>query len=86
LASGSPSARRVVLAIVRDTLRSVAIGAVPGWLIMYLIQIHMAPGRPLDVPVFVGVPAVLIFVAALASWVPAQRAAAVEPVVALRQE
>ena len=29
--------RRVVAAIVQDTLRSVAIGAVPGWLIMYVI-------------------------------------------------
>ena len=78
--------RRVVAAIVQDTLQSVAIGAVPGWLIMYVIQIHVAPGRPFDAPVFVGVPAVLLSVAALASWVPAQRAAAVDPVVALRQE
>jgi predicted permease len=85
LALGAPG-RLVVFAIVRDTLRSVAAGAVPGWLIMYLIQIHVAHGRPLDLLVFVGVPAVLMMVAAFASWLPAQRAAAVDPVVALRHE
>jgi putative ABC transport system permease protein len=85
LALGAPG-RLVVLAIVRDTLQSVAAGAVPGWLIMYLVQIHAAPGRPLDLPVFLGVPAVLLLVAAFASWLPAQRAAAVDPVVALRHE
>lgn len=80
------SGRRVVGGIVRDTLRLVAAGAVPGWMIMYLVQIHMAPGRPLDVPVFMGVPAVLFLVATIASWLPAQRAAAIDPVVALRHE
>jgi predicted permease len=76
----------VVFAVVKDTLRSVAFGAIPGWLIMFLIQIHIAPGRPLDRPVFLGVPAVLLVVASLASWLPAQRAAGVDPVVALRHE
>jgi hypothetical protein len=85
LALGAPR-RRVVFAIVRDTLRSVTAGALPGWLIMYVIQIHVAPGRPLDAPVFLGVPAILFLVAALASWLPAQRAASVDPVVALRHE
>jgi putative ABC transport system permease protein len=85
LALGAPK-RTVVFAIVRDTLRSVAFGAIPGWLVMYLIQIHRAPGRPLDFPVFVGVPAILLIVASLASWLPAQRAAGVDPVVALRHE
>ena len=85
LALGAPK-RTVVVAVVRDTLQSVAFGAIPGWLIMYLIQIHIAPGRPLDVPVFVGVPVILLLVASFASWLPAQRAAGVDPVVALRHE
>jgi putative ABC transport system permease protein len=85
LALGAPR-WAVVLAVVRDTLRSVAFGVVPGWLIMYLFQIHAAPGRPLDLPVFVGVPSVLLLVATFASWLPAQRAAGVDPVVALRHE
>ncbi|MGH9329567.1 MAG: ABC transporter permease, partial [Vicinamibacterales bacterium] len=80
------SGRRVVSGIVRDTLRIVAAGAVPGWLIMYLVQIHIAPGRPLDRLAFMGVPAVLFLVAAIASWLPAQRATAIDPVVALRHE
>jgi len=84
LALGAPK-RTVVVAVVRDTLQSVAFGAIAGWLIMFLIQIHIAPGRPLDVPVFVGVPVILLLVA-FASWLPAQHAAGVDPVVALRHE
>jgi putative ABC transport system permease protein len=85
LALGAP-ARRVVAEIVRDTLRVVAAGAVTGWLVIFLVQIHIAPGRPLDMRVFMGVPAVLLLVAAIASWLPAQRAAAVDPMDALRHE
>jgi putative ABC transport system permease protein len=85
LALGAPK-RTVVFTVVRDTLRSVAFGAVPGWLIMYLIQIHVAPGRSLDKPVFLGVPLLLVLVASFACWLPAHRAAGVDPVVALRHE
>jgi ABC-type lipoprotein release transport system permease subunit len=40
----------------------------------------------LDPVAFVGVPAVLVAVAALAVWIPARRAASVEPMRALRME
>jgi len=41
---------------------------------------------PTDLPTFAAVPVMLAAVAVLASWLPARRAAAVEPVVALRYE
>ena len=79
------SAQRVVAQIVRESLRVIGYGAVIGWLLAALIAVH-ARGGVLDPSVFLGVPAVLMVVATLACWLPARRAASVDPIVALRQE
>jgi len=79
------TAQRVVSQIVRETLRVVGAGAMAGWLLMFLIALHLL-GGVISLPVFIGVPAVLLVVAAIASWVPARRATSVDVMVALRQE
>jgi putative ABC transport system permease protein len=42
--------------------------------------------RPLDPEVFIAVPVILMVVVLLASYIPAWRAARVNPIVALRRE
>jgi putative ABC transport system permease protein len=79
------TARRVVSQIVGETLRVVGAGAMAGWLLMFLIALHLL-GGVISLAVFAGVPAVLLLVAAIASWLPARRATSVDVMVALRQE
>ena len=80
------SARRVTGDIVGESLRVVAAGAVAGWLAVYGVYIHLAPGAPVSWLVFAGTPAVLLAVAALSCWIPARRVSQVDPALALRRE
>jgi hypothetical protein len=80
------TAGRVVRAFVGESLRVALLGAVLGWMAAYVLATHLGPGRRIDVVVFAIVPAVLLLVAALASWIPARRAAVVDPAVTLRSE
>jgi predicted permease len=77
--------RRVVSQIVVETLRVVGAGALAGWTVMFMIALHLL-GGVISLPVFAGVPAILLLVAAFASWLPAKRATSVDVMVALRQE
>jgi predicted permease len=78
--------RRVVAAFVREHLRVALYGAVTGWLVAFMLAIHLAPGRRVDAAVFAGVPAILLMVATVACWIPARRGARVDPAVALRND
>jgi len=80
------TAGRITRQIVQDSLRVIAAGAGAGWLVVYGVYIHLAPGQPVSWLVFGGTPAVLLAVAALSCWIPARRVSLVDPTVALRVE
>jgi predicted permease len=77
------SARRVIAQLVREHLTIVAAGVLAGWLVALAIVVDLL-SAPVDVAVFAGVPAVLLSVAAAASWWPARRVSRLDPLVALR--
>src|SRR5262249_43975328 len=79
------TASRIASQIVGDTLRIVSAGAFAGWAIAFVVALHLVRG-PIDLTVFLGVPAMLLAAATAAGWMPARRAAAMDPVIALRQE
>src|SRR5262249_50872249 len=79
------SRRRVLSQILGDSMRVVTAGAAVGWSIAMIAGLHLVRG-PMYPSVFLGVPALLLSVAAAACWVPARRASRVDPVVALRTE
>jgi predicted permease len=69
------------LVVTGSVIGSIAAALLVGWISSQLFGI-----RAHDPIVFVGVPFVLIAVASAASWLPARRAARVDPQIALRSE
>jgi predicted permease len=77
---------RVVLQIIRENLAAITWGTAIGWVLALAISFHVMTKGPVNLPVFLGVPAILLGVATLACWIPARRASRIDPVAALRHE
>ena len=81
---------QVLRMVVGEGLRVVAIGVMIGLVLAVLATRALAPFlfgvSPLDATAFVAGVASLAAVGVVASWLPARRAAAADPMVALRQE
>ncbi len=84
LALGATPAR-IVRQVIRESLTVILMGAAVGWIAVFIVSAHINRG-PFDFGAFVGVPALLLGVATFACWVPARRAAAVDPMRALRTD
>jgi hypothetical protein len=84
--------RRVVLLVMRDVTPAIAIGLAAGLLAIYNLSFLLARAnllyevRQFDVPTYAAAVATATAVAGVAAWLPARRAARVDPVVALRNE
>jgi predicted permease len=79
------TARRVVAGLVRESLAVVVAGALISWALALVVAMDVVPGGRIDVVVFTAIPVVLLAAAAVAAWIPARRAARVDPVAALRE-
>ena len=86
LALGATS-NRVVKQIVKEGLMVTTAGLILAWVIAGMVQLHLfSGGGPGAWTVLMVVPMVLFAVATLSCWIPARRAATVDPVTSLRQD
>jgi macrolide transport system ATP-binding/permease protein len=85
LALGATAAA-VVRQIVGESLRVIGVGVVAGWSVAFIVALHIVQGGRIDAVVFIGVPAALLMLSACACWVPARRAATIDPMAALRED
>lgn len=80
------SGDRVVRQIVKEGLMVASAGVMLAWVIAAMVKLHLFSGGPGAWTVLFAVPLVLLAVAGFSCWLPARRAAMVDPVVALRAE
>lgn len=85
LALGATPAR-LVTESVTTSMRVVIAGAVVGWMLVFAGVTAIMPSATKDMTSFVGVPFLMLMVAAVACWIPSRRCAAVDPLVSLRNE
>jgi predicted permease len=85
-AAASDAVRLVMRQGLAPVLLGTAIGMAGALAVAQLIRSVLYGGSALDPLTFAVVPLVLLGVAMLATWIPARRAAAIDPMVALRQE
>jgi predicted permease len=76
--------RHVVLGAMRLTRTGLVLGTVAAFGVARALQFHFHGIRVWDPALYLGVGALLACVALLASWLPARRAAGVDPLVAIR--
>jgi len=85
-ATPAEAARLVVSGAARWTVVGVAIGIVGAGSLLRLLEGLLYQVQVLDLRVFAGAVAVLIAAAISAAWLPAHRAAKIDPAIALRHE
>jgi ABC-type antimicrobial peptide transport system permease subunit len=68
------------------TFTALALGWPAAWMLAKLCSSFLYGIRPHDAVTFALVPAVLVLVALVAAWIPARRAASINPTQALRME
>jgi putative ABC transport system permease protein len=84
LALGATAAR-LIAQFIGEHLAVIGLGGLLGWVFAFVVVLDVAD-QPLDLPVFIGVPALLFLVATFACWLPSRRAARHDPMNALRTE
>jgi putative ABC transport system permease protein len=87
LGAARPSLRRMIVAEhLRPVALGVTLGLIASWWTTKLVSAFLYQIDPHEPWVWAGAAALLLLVAALATWIPARRASAVEPMVVLRSE
>ena len=78
--------RLVLLQAAKPLVGGVVLGVAAAWSLQRVIASELYGVSPLDPATFACVAAILLTVAVLSAWLPARRAAAIDPLTALKHE